>query len=293
LEGGAALVFDGHGQSLRLEGGREDVDLGSPVALRFIGSMSISAWIRPSEFPDDDAAIVSSLDRLGFQLDTTVDQGPRTIGFKLTDSAGRLMARYGRTPVVLDEWQYVAGVYDAQARTLHVYLNGHPDDGCSLGIVGDRQSASGEHVKIGRRAGRSGYDFSGLIDDVRIYSRALTRDEVLRDMGRRDAVSSPYDPVDESAKAPAAQSLSCRSFEDIVDRTSLGSAALFAVLMALIVASVAPTMPAWLPAISGFAAGAVPLLLSPFPHPWIVLVLSLSGGLSVAAGISAPSWPIR
>ena len=36
--------------------------------------MTISAWINSTAFPRDDAAIVSSHDPLGYQLDTTVDQ---------------------------------------------------------------------------------------------------------------------------------------------------------------------------------------------------------------------------
>ena len=60
-----------------------------PVA----GSLTISAWINASFFPVDDASIVSTYNGLGYQLDTTVDEGPRTIGFKLTDWTGRHMAR--------------------------------------------------------------------------------------------------------------------------------------------------------------------------------------------------------
>ena len=43
------------------------------------------------------------------------------------------MARYGATELVRDTWYHVAGVYDANVRTLNVYLNGHLDDGFLLG----------------------------------------------------------------------------------------------------------------------------------------------------------------
>jgi hypothetical protein len=82
--------------------------------------MTISAWIKSTAWPRDDAAIVSS----GFLLDTTIDEGPRTIGFKLGNSCGALMARYGATPLALNTWYYVAGVYNAKAGTMDVYLNG-------------------------------------------------------------------------------------------------------------------------------------------------------------------------
>ena len=78
---------------------------------------------------------------VGFQLDTTVDKGPRTIGFKLTNSSGGQMFRYGATTLQPNVWYHVAGVYDAAAQTLHVYLNGQLDDGVLQGTVtGDAAS---------------------------------------------------------------------------------------------------------------------------------------------------------
>ncbi len=52
----------------------------------------------------------------GYQLDTTVDKGLRTIGFKVADPCGNTMARYGATELVRDTWYHVAGVYDADKR---------------------------------------------------------------------------------------------------------------------------------------------------------------------------------
>ena len=118
----APSIEDGiRGHSLRLNGLNQYVDLGRPTALQLAGSETISAWIRSTAFPVDDAAVVSNHSGLGYQLDTTVDRGPRTIGFKLADAQGRLMARYGRTPLSLNTWYHIAGVYDAQAQALTVY----------------------------------------------------------------------------------------------------------------------------------------------------------------------------
>jgi hypothetical protein len=112
------------GPAIMLDSSEDYVDFGHPAALRLTSSLTISAWIKATGFPRDDAAIVSSYDGFGFQLDTTIDEGPRTIGFKLGSACGTLMARYGATPLALNAWYYVAGVYDAEARTMDVYLNG-------------------------------------------------------------------------------------------------------------------------------------------------------------------------
>jgi hypothetical protein len=95
--------------------------------------MTLSGWVNTSAFPVDDAAVVSkrSTGELGFQLDVTKDTGPRTIGFKLTNSSGGLTVRYGATTLQTNTWYHIAGVYDAAAQSLHVYLNGSPTTGCS------------------------------------------------------------------------------------------------------------------------------------------------------------------
>jgi hypothetical protein len=179
--GGAAPAEGVHGMAVRLDGEDDYVDLGHPVELRLMGSMTLSAWVNSSSFPVDDAAIVSS-NGPGYQLDTTVDTGPRTIGFKIVDPCGNLMARYGATELIRDTWYHVAGVYDADTRALNVYLNGHPDVGFLLAPVAPAQQASSQSNFVGRRADSKGYEFAGLIDDVRIYSRPLTQAEIERDM---------------------------------------------------------------------------------------------------------------
>src|SRR6185503_8994338 len=84
---GTGWTAAGHsGNALSFNGSGAFVDLGNAATLQLSGSMTVSAWIRAAAFPFDDAAVVSkrTSDKVGFQLDTTIDTGPRTIGFKLT-----------------------------------------------------------------------------------------------------------------------------------------------------------------------------------------------------------------
>ncbi len=112
----------------------------------------------------------------------TKDTGPRIIGFKLTNSSGGLMFRYGATTLQTNTWYHIAGVYDAASQSLHVYLNGQLNDGALQGTVTATQQNSTANVNIGRRAGATGYEFAGRVDDVRIYNRALNAAEVQADM---------------------------------------------------------------------------------------------------------------
>ena len=67
------------------------------------------------------------------------------------------MFRYGATTLQPNTWYHVAGVYDAAAQTLNVYLNGQLDNGVLQGTVTSSQQNSTANVNIGRRAGRYGF----------------------------------------------------------------------------------------------------------------------------------------
>ena len=181
LANGAGWGTGKHAGAVTLDGNDDVVDLGNPAPLRVTGSLTISAWINSDVFPVDDAAIVSKRRVIGFQLDTTIDTGPRTIGFKLTSSAGADMVRYGATTLQPATWYHVAGVYDASARTMNVYLNGQLDNGQFQGPVTSSQQDSPTGVLIGQRFD-SLSPFDGRVDDVRMYTKAQSAAEVQADM---------------------------------------------------------------------------------------------------------------
>ncbi|WP_187436538.1 DUF4347 domain-containing protein, partial [Bradyrhizobium hipponense] len=186
LVNGATFTTAGkYGNAVALDGVNDYVDLGNSTALKLTGSMTVSAWIYATAFPSDDAAVVSNkpYSGAGFQLDTTVDTGRRTIGFKLTNSAGGDMIRYGTTTLQPNTWYNIVGVYDAAAQTLHVYLNGQLDDGQLVGTVTATQQSSALDVEIGQRPGNPGvFQFNGRIDDVRIADHAITQSQIQTDM---------------------------------------------------------------------------------------------------------------
>jgi hypothetical protein len=171
------------GKALQFDGSTTRVDLGNGPGLHLTSSLTLAAWIRPTGLPsgNDDAVIISKMqgDVRGFQLDTTIDRGPRAIGFKLQDPSGNYMMRYGQTAVSQDVWHHVAGVYDASRRTMEVYLDGRRDDGDLVGTVATSQFDATGSVTIGSRSGAPGtYDFNGIIDEVMIFDRPLSEPEI-------------------------------------------------------------------------------------------------------------------
>jgi hypothetical protein len=75
-------------------------------------------------------------------------------------------------------WYHIPGLYDACARKLDVYLNGALNNGPLTGSITGAQHSSRSGVNLGRRLDMDGFGFTGLMDDVRIYSFALTAGEI-------------------------------------------------------------------------------------------------------------------
>jgi hypothetical protein len=290
------------GNAINFDGLTDYIDVGHSTPLRLVGSMTISAWINSTSFPVDDAAIVSQLHQSdlffqGYQLDTTVDRGPRTIGFKLTNACGGIMARYGATPLVVDTWYHVAGVYNAEAQTLDVYLDGKLDDGFLGGSVTGIQRSSRAGVYVGRRPDLEGYGFAGFIDDVRIYSLALTPAEIAATMhGTRidglavqGATGRGVERI-RNARRPGDLNPPCAVLSEPEDAKKIpAAAAALGVLVAVACIGFLPSAGWLLCLLVSIAAGVLllPATASTLPsfNLWLIPLVSLAGGASVAVSL--------
>src|SRR5262249_33813075 len=170
-----------YGNALSFNGSSSYVDLGNPALLQITGSMTWSAWVKAGANPADDGQIVTKSNNVsGWQLKTSNDTGPQTFGTAVARANNAYAQRYSRTVRTLNVWYHVAGVYNATAQTLDIYVNGVLDNGTLSGTIPAQQVIPSVNVNIGRRSG--GFYFNGIIDDVRIYNRALSQAEIQADM---------------------------------------------------------------------------------------------------------------
>jgi hypothetical protein len=170
-----------YGNALSFNGSSSYVDLGNPTLLQITGSMTWSAWVKAAANPSDDGEIVAkSNNNSGWQLKTSPDTGPQTFGVAVGKANNTFTQRYSTTVRSLNVWYHVAGVYNAAARTLDIYVNGVLDDGTLSGAIPAKQVNATVNVNIGRRS--TGHYFNGIIDEVRIYNRALSQAEIQTDM---------------------------------------------------------------------------------------------------------------
>jgi chitodextrinase len=192
IEGASWTSAGRFGRGLSFDGGSSAVELGNPAALRLTGSMTWAAWIYATADPWDDGQIVAKSASSGWQFKTSPDTGPHTFAVAVSPDAGSLTQRYSTTVRALGRWYHVAGVYDAGAQTLDIYVDGVRSNGELRGAVPASQYDSPEPVRIGRRSG--GFYFAGTIDEVRIYDRALTAAEVVLAMNTPLAPPSDVEP---------------------------------------------------------------------------------------------------
>ena len=169
-----------YGNALSFNGTSNYIDLGNPTALQLTGSMTLEAWINAAANPADDGQIIAKSSGIGWQLKTSPDTGPHTFGVKVSGNSSASTQRYSATVRSLNTWYHVAGVYNASTGTLDIYVNGVLNNGTLKGAIPAGQFNQSVNVNIGRRTG--GYYFNGIIDEVRIYNRALSQTEIQIDM---------------------------------------------------------------------------------------------------------------
>lgn len=185
------------GGAVQIDGGKNhQVDIGDIALLEPTGSMTLAAWVNPASLTSSslDDAIIShsnfSVGDPGWVLEVTNDCG--SLAFSIEVAAPPEGGAPPQTAVLcsntvpsVDTWHHVAGVYDAERAQLHIYIDGRLDDGGGTGapVPMQQHEPAQLYVEIGnadpgggRSGGSSGFD--GLIQDVRMYDRALTAAEI-------------------------------------------------------------------------------------------------------------------
>ena len=75
------------------------------------------------------------------------------------------------------EWVFVTGVF-SPGKFMRVYLNGKLDGEKSSGVPNKIQVTTTTPFTVGAITASTGYSFKGVIDEVAVYSRALTSKEI-------------------------------------------------------------------------------------------------------------------
>jgi hypothetical protein len=161
-------------RSLAFNGTDQLIDLGNPPALDVSGRVTLAAWIRVS-----DANGYRNIIAHGFRFDP-----PQELSLRIHENSYEFTAWNSidheatapMTPGDIGSWHHLAGVYDGQSYRLYrdgSLIDEHPDSFLPTQVdapwaIGGRSTTEPPTERY----------YSGSIDEVRIYERALSPDEI-------------------------------------------------------------------------------------------------------------------
>ena len=177
LVGNAKIITDPErGRVLSLDGKGSYVDCGQDWEFDISGAITVSAWIKVNKFEASWHAIITKGDT-SWRLQQFIDN--ESIEFACTGISNQPWGHIGGAVDVNDgQWHHIAGVYNGQEISL--FVDGQLDvSEKATGNIVINQSP----VFIGSNAAYNrpnpyGRDWIGLLDDVRVYSYALSADEI-------------------------------------------------------------------------------------------------------------------
>jgi hypothetical protein len=171
---GAAWTPAGrHGGALAFDGVDDWVTVAAHPALNLSTGLTVEAWVYPTGFSGYQTVAMREMPGgLAYVLYAN-DQAPWPAIWIQAD--GTDVEAPGAAPLPLNEWTHLAATYDGV--TLELFFNGVPAG--SRAVSGAISDISGV-LRFGGNAVWGEY-FTGLLDEIRIYDRALSAAEIQTD----------------------------------------------------------------------------------------------------------------
>jgi hypothetical protein len=185
IVGNPAWVDGVADKALKLDGDGDYVDLGNDSSFNLTAQITVATWIKVEKFDCEWQAVVTKGDG-SWRLQRNGTKS--SLEFACTGAfvPGALVGSlFGSASVNDGQWHHIAGTYDGSKICL--YVDGRID------ILSDADGSieiNNYNLLIGANAEKPDRNFNGSIDDVRIYSYALSDDEV-------KAISTEQNPAPE------------------------------------------------------------------------------------------------
>jgi hypothetical protein len=225
-----------YGNALSFNGTDASVSIPDSASLDLTNGMTLEAWVKPSAPASGQSAIVAKeqtndpFNVVAYALYSADGSGnaPSVHGTFNYRGQNYGQSATGAASLPTNTWSYVAGTFDGAM--LRLYVNGQ--------LAGSRIVTFNAPLTTTTAPLRIGGDFAneffaGLIDEVRVYNRALSQVEIQTDMntpvdGNRAAISDPitgarvWNTIPISADASAGAGIASVQFQ--LDGVNLGPA---------------------------------------------------------------------
>lgn len=200
---GGALTFDGT---------NDDIDVGSGASLDDLPALTIAGWMKPTSGGGNYTIYYKGYygGIGGYTL--TYDDDSQRLFFRSYFNGGSYLSADSEWTGDLyqnDTWQHFAVTWDGGANPSGVrfYLNGREVGRYAPGDVTGTGSRTSDAAEVGVLGGDGTNTFYGLLDDVRVYSRAITAAEVSTLYTQGNKLVAHYE-LDETSGTNAADSSS-------------------------------------------------------------------------------------
>jgi len=168
------------GQAVTFNGSSQYITLGTPSALEGLQvPVTISGWFKQtSASPTNQPVYAGYQNTSGSQLWSLVRIDNGILKYYTTTSSGGYQSLGSFAPTV-GSWHFFTVVVSGTtaAPTVTIYLDGQAPQSGTLAALSSNPNLS-VPIYIGGDAAYAGERFNGSIDDVRVYNRALSSDEV-------------------------------------------------------------------------------------------------------------------
>jgi hypothetical protein len=166
------------GNALWFDGVADYIDAGNPAHLHLTSSMTIALWVYADRLSSETDVLITKNGGLGdVGWHFYVEGGFPAMKIGHPNPFSKTSTRTSSVKISVGRWYHVAGVYNAGERTMDMYVDGLLTNGLFNGTVPPSQRNSEQNINIARRSNGRRH-FKGMLDDIRIYARALSDQEI-------------------------------------------------------------------------------------------------------------------
>ncbi len=152
------------------------------LSLNIIGSVTVEAWVYPETNTGIRYIVFKGNSSNGYYLRIN-SNGTVSLG---TNGLNRITS----TAVIpAGKWSHIAGSYNVSNNGYKLFVNGL-EDASTINIINSAPNSNTDSLLIGKFGANT---FTGLIDEVRIWTKAVSADNIRRNMHTSLSLSSgPY-----------------------------------------------------------------------------------------------------
>ncbi|MGW1765148.1 LamG domain-containing protein [Streptomyces sp. NPDC002073] len=212
-------------RALWLKGGTDQYATTASPPVDTSKSYTVSAWARLSTLPSENKTVlgVDGTFYSAFYLSYQADKKTWTLRTSPSDSgSGNLSTQIvvAKQPAVVNAWTHLSAVYDAADQEIRLYVNGRFQG--AHDVAPSWKAAGGLQVGRVLWGGNHGDYFNGSIDEIRVWKRALSGDEISQDARLEDEDAGDQDSGDPITAAVGDWDATKASGSVIADTTGFG-----------------------------------------------------------------------